>query len=307
MKTMRTLLFLIAACGTEPPAVDVTLEAPAKTDARVSISAALDVSELIDDGIADRLVIENITVNLAEVRLLAAHPGIPPGGLSLLENDALLEFYGHEDSRLDLPFPDDYLTRDDLAVYLRIDVSDELEGSSIIIDGKLYAQPLQGSKKPLTADDAEDEEEADSMGPNLGSLDPDPDPVRPLCSLDPDPDPVMCGKKALTAREESVSFELRASDVADLVAGLDPNGDLSVVVGIPASRWFTDEVIADLAAALEANETPGDAPDDGADPRDTIIVEAEHDERMGQDGDKIEDSGDDYFVDNKDVDDLTLR
>ena len=329
------VLFGAVACGADQRSYDAQLEAPSPTEARVSISAALDLSQILDSSLADRVVIEDITVNLGEVRLLAADPRIPPGGFSLLENDTLLEFYGHEDSRLELAFPDKFLVQQDLAVYLRINPAANLDDASIVITGRMYASPIDGGQNALNAktgaldpdgdpvddpdadptsdkDSAENEEDEKVEG-----LDPDGDPVLPSidydCALDPDGDPVMCSSKASltrgTAEQESVAFVLRADDIADLVASLDPDAALNVVVGIPASRWFTPEVVASLDQVLEERaEDPGEMREnDETDAEKIIVVEAQ-DEADRAANDRMEHAhGDDYFIDNRDLDDLTVR
>ena len=322
MKAFRVIAPIVlmgAACGTEPTDIDVSLEAPTHAEARVSISAALEVSDLLDSGLADRIVIEDITVNLAEVRLLAADPRIPPGGYSLLSKAALLEFYGPEDSKLELPFPEQFLSQDDLAVYIRIAPSAALESASIIISGRFYQSPIAGGQSELKA-----------TGSRTGASDPDGDPVMPDdertardndadqrasgaatdgpgdCASDPDGDPVDCGQHALVGNgssEESVAFELRTSDIADLVATLGTDSALNVVVGIPASRWFTDEVIESLDRAVEAENSPIQRTNDKVTDDDVIVVDSA--ERAATD--KMQDPRDDYFVTDREIDDLTVR
>src|SRR5687767_9603746 len=87
-----------AACGTEnSPAVSARLEVPEMRDARITVTPAFDVSSLYDGSIADRIVIEEITINLADARLLAADPRIPRGGLDLMRSERIVAAYGSED------------------------------------------------------------------------------------------------------------------------------------------------------------------------------------------------------------------
>ncbi len=321
MKTNRVIAPIVllgaVACGTEPTDLDATLEAPAPTEAEVSISAALEVSDLLDAGLADRVVIDDIRLNLAEVRLLAADPRIPPGGFNLLSQATILEFYGADESKLDLPFPEQFLGQDDLAVYLHIAPSAALDASSIIVTGRYYASPIHGGQSSLkTTASAEDHPDDPVEGrkakthdsdPRLQAQDPDGDPVH--CAQDPDGDPVMCGQKKLVERgsaEASIAFELRTADVADLVASLAGETEqLDVVVGIPASRWFTDDVVQSFEQALRdaANATPRkDDPRAGRD--DVLIIESA--ERAMTDRMRADRDG--YFVTSRDIDDaLTVR
>lgn len=233
-----SLLGLIAACGSAPE-YDAGLEARQPREARVKITAALDVSSMVDQSLVDRLVIEDIQVNLADVRLLGADPRIPAGGLPLLNQNQIVRLGGNFESALELPFPQHFVRQDDLAVYLRVDKAEALEWSSVVISGRLYSEALDfSSLKYLTAE----------------AQDPDGDPCRDGAQ-DPDGDPAKCAKKnglaaAATMARQSVEFELRGEDVADLVATLDQDAELDVVVGIPAARWFTPEMVKELDEAL---------------------------------------------------------
>ena len=314
MKSLRVIVPIVlsgaAACGTEATGPDVTLEAPAPTEARISISAALEVSDLFDEGLADRVVIEDITVNLAEVRLLAADPRIPPGGYSLLSMATLLEFYGAEDSKLDLTFPEVFLAQEDLAVYLRIMPSEALQNASIVISGRYYSNPIAGGQSSLKASDE-----------TKGASDPDGDPVMPnerpnahdeprddlTCASDPDGDPVMCGRRYLVGsgeREDSIAFELRTSDVADLVATLGTESALNVVVGIPASQWFTEEVVASLDRALVKESDDITESNEKVMGREEVII-VESAQRATRD--RVKGGRGDYFVTNREIDELTVR
>ncbi len=217
-----SLLGLIAACGSAPE-YDAGLEARQPREARVKITAALDVSSMVDQSLVDRLVIEDIQVNLADVRLLGADPRIPAGGLPLLNQNQIVRLGGNFESALELPFPQHFVRQDDLAVYLRVDKAEALEWSSVVISGRLYSEPVDfSSLKYLTAE----------------AQDPDGDPCRDGAQ-DPDGDPAKCAKKnglaaAATMAQQSVEFELRGDDVADLVATLDQDAELDVVVATTA-------------------------------------------------------------------------
>ena len=76
--------FTVLACGTESaPSITADLAAPATREAKITLNAALDVS-VFDQALLDRFVIEDIQLNVADVRLLGADPRIPAGGLVLL-------------------------------------------------------------------------------------------------------------------------------------------------------------------------------------------------------------------------------
>lgn len=260
---------MLAACGVEtsPSGVRAQLELPTTREARIAITPALDVSGLYDARIADRISLEEVTINLADARLLGPDARIPAGGLDLLDAAALISAYGGDELGLTLPFPEYLLSERDLAVYVRIDPSADLDGASVIIRGRLYEHALAGGQSPLTVAPDPDGDPADEMNAKASarprsiskrddssSIDPDGDPAHP-CSPDPDGDPALpsCARRALIARSQdqrSAPFELRGADAADLVARLGGDSSLDVVIGVPASKWFTPETMATLDRAL---------------------------------------------------------
>src|SRR5262249_4554722 len=81
---MMATLGLTACGGPAQSRIDGTLEAPAAREAKVALTPSFDVSSLYDPSIADRVIVDDVEVNIADVRLLGADPSIPSGGLSLL-------------------------------------------------------------------------------------------------------------------------------------------------------------------------------------------------------------------------------
>ncbi len=89
---------------------------------------------------------------------------------------------------------------------------------------------------------------------------PDGEPAAP----NPDGEPARCVdaictlKRALSdahGADRSVAFELRGEDVEDLVIGFDRDSHMNVLIGVPARRWFSADVIADLEHALSQQGT----------------------------------------------------
>ena len=119
---------------------------------RVALTPALDVGALTNSALADRIVIDEIYVSVAEIRLLGGNPQIPAGGLRLASGGQVLSNdqagFGH------FPFPSSFLS-DDLAVFVRIGRSTELRGASVVVKARLYEDAPVAHKLSLTADDDE--------------------------------------------------------------------------------------------------------------------------------------------------------
>lgn len=297
---------LVACGGANERDIDVRLEAPVARESKIALRPALDVSSLYDPAIADRLVIEEIDLNISSVRLLGADARIPAGGFPLLTRPAVLQAFDGETPSLELPFPAHFADQDDLAVYVRIDQSEALMNASVVIRGRIYAQAVKGGLSSLTAtenDDTAVDEDEDNGGAKkedtVKGIDPDGDPADP-CGIDPDGDPAdpICGRRRhLTSRGEaqrSVPFELRGEDVADLVSGVDENLSFDVVIGIPASRWFTPEAMRAIDAELrqEAHQ-PNDKISGNKYDADRVLIEARMEDRAEQAKEMLEHE---YFV-----------
>jgi len=106
-----------------------------------------------------------------------------------------------------------------------------------------------------------------------------------------------------------VTVELRDTRSADLVSTLADESGSEVVVGIPASRWFTPDVLRSLDAALDAQINDSFVPGESRqDPRDTIIV-VTHDASRDRSKNRVGDcANDDYFLsDAEALERLTIR
>src|SRR5262245_8789585 len=243
---ISSMTILAVACGGTDRPIDATLNLPTAREAKIALRPALDVSHLYDPAIADRIVIDEIDLNVSDVRLLGADPRVPVGGLALLPEARVLEAYDGESPALELSFPEYLAAQDDLAVYIHIERSELLANASTVIRGRIYAKAVRGGSSPLTADDDDDEMMMPQKRRNGESIDPEGDPSSPPdCTVDPEGDPSLPSncheRRNLVSRGESsksVAFELRGDDSADLVAGVDSDSKLDVVIGIPAARWF---------------------------------------------------------------------
>lgn len=295
---------LLGACGGGAD-VAATLALPSDQPSRVSITPALDLGDLEQLEWTSRLVIEHITLNLEDVRLLGADPRIPAGGLELMDRPQVIAADGRDEASLRLPFPSQFVSGDDLAVFLRVAPSAALEGASVEVFARLYASAPAPGPSSLSAVDPD----VDPARPETGAVDPDVDPARPDGddrdgAVDPDVDPARGGegpadgesdadgessssmmsstagsRSAASAQDDdeggavdpdvdpartlsrglisrpksqvpSVLFVLRDDQVADMVATLGAKAELNVVVGIPASRWFTPTVLAQLPRTI---------------------------------------------------------
>lgn len=296
----------MVACGGTDRDIDARLEAPVARDSKVALRPALDVSNLYDPAIADRILIEEIDLNISSVRLLGADARIPVGGFPLLTRPAVLQAFDGESPSLELPFPSFFADQDDLAVYVRVDQSEALMNASVVIRGRIYSQALKGGSANLTAtenDDTAIDEDEDNGGAKkedtVKGIDPDGDPADP-CGIDPDGDPAdpICGRRRhLTSRGEtskSIPFELRGEDVADLVSGVDADLSFDVIIGIPAARWFTPEAMRAIDAELrETTREPSSKINGNKYEAERVVIEARMDDRAEQAKEMLEHE---YFV-----------
>ncbi len=68
----------LAACDSNGDKLTGSLAVPEAREARVTLTPALDVTGLVDSNLASRLVIEEITVNVSELRLRHTTVDIQP-------------------------------------------------------------------------------------------------------------------------------------------------------------------------------------------------------------------------------------
>jgi hypothetical protein len=276
----------IAACGgpNNEHEISARLELPASQDSSIAVRPALDVSSLYDPSIADRIVIEEIDLFVADVRLLGSDPRMPVGGLPLLSNGHVIEGFDAETATLELPFPAYLADQEDLAVYIRLDRSEALQHASVVVRGRIYSTARSGGSNGLTAavdpdgDPADEGEEGAQLTKmprgkrGTGGVDPDGDPAD---CVDPDGDPAKCRYSVVERGEEgkSVPFELRGEDVADLITGVDASSLFDVVIGIPAARWFTPEAMVRIESELaEQNREVGQEIGQRRNERDPVVL-----------------------------------
>lgn len=285
----RTLTPLVlvaaAACGAEQrPAIDAELVAPEAREAKITLTPALEVSD-VEQTLLDRILIEDIQLNLADVRLLGVDPRIPVGGLPLLEEARIVESSPAR-AGVELPFPNLFVDDPSLAVYVRIDKSAALDDAAVVVRARLYEDVVRGgvgtlvaATKAATDPDGDPADDPDGI---VGATDPDGDPALPTnCdeATDPDGDPARtrCKRDHIVRRgrlQPFVMVEFRDDHAADLVATISSADTTDVVVGIPAARWLTPEVLAQLEAAFDAPSQGTRATDrPSTEPHATIVVE----------------------------------
>lgn len=315
--TLLSGALLFAACAPEGPSIEGRLKAPERPDARISLTPAVDLSALIEPELAERMVLDEITVNLVDARLLGAHPAIPSAGLKLLLEPLLVRHSGSQ-APMELPFPEEFLD-DSLAVYLRLEPSEALQRASVVVRGRLFetAWDAASHKSTLASDPNAPQPDGDPahgddkgapqpdgdpalLGRSPGAPQPDGDPARPCApqpdgdpaAPQPDGDPAKClgtKRSGLTGGSGApyVTFELRGDDTVDLLVGFDERSQLDVVLGIPARRWFTSEAIVQLETALDdAASDPTDAEEVKSGERRPVVVKNESmsDESMPSEG-----------------------
>ena len=281
--TLACAVVAFAACGTLE--VDGELSTPEQREARVSLTPAFDLSPVVDEALASRVRIDEIIINISDIRLLGANPRIPTGGLALIENDHLLVDLGDE-SFAHFPIPENLLS-DDLAVYIRIEPTPELDFSAVIVRGQLYEGPEHTDEDQvqngLRAKQEKKKENSDPDGEpahGVEDLDPDGEPAHEerQGALDPDGEPASCPEGLIcqglwTSAARSVSFELRSAETADLVLDFEDGAALDAILHVPAGKWFTPEVVAELEKALFDSSVAERKDDSPVDDERTIVIE----------------------------------
>lgn len=329
----------VVGCGGTGQAFDAELRAPELRQSRVTLTPALDVSSLVvDESWADRLVIDEITVNVADLRLLGADPRVPSGGLKLTEGDQIVSTLADASA---FPFPAALLD-DDLAVYVRLAPHTLLGSASVIIRARLFSHPVGTGAQTLKSGDPTGPSTPDPEGdPSTKMPDPEGDPSRPaddrvidpegdpsksggmsnkdLCAQDPEGDPSHCKNSRFLKKRQAlgdsnnayVPVELRGVDAVDLVVDLAKSSRLNVVVGIPAARWLDATTVKALESALAS--PPVDQNDaKGTAERNTVIVQAhrQSDQISGSGGSERmnKEEGDDYrLLEGEGLDPSSLR
>ncbi len=266
----------LAACGADQgDYVGANLDLPEQREARVSVTPAVDLSHVLDEELAQGLEIESVAIHLADARLLGADPRLPPGGYPLLEKPTVIYDEGTGNVGIELPFPRKFLGQDDLAVYLRTEPSDELDGAAVRVVGSLTTG---GSALTRTIDPEGDPGREQGMidpegdpAREQGMIDPEGDPARDEGMIDPEGDPAreqgMIDPEGDPARDGETSSQgqaLRTTPAArlilvdrkgtELVVSFQSRSRFNVIFGIRADAWLND--LADGR---------GDAPEPGPD------------------------------------------
>ncbi|MBI4818486.1 MAG: hypothetical protein HY791_19625 [Deltaproteobacteria bacterium] len=235
-------MLALSACGQR---TDASLSLPEPREARVGLVAALDLGGLSSE-LSGRVTVEEISVNVDVLRLLGDNPAIPTGGHPLVEGPHLLS--SREGEAL-FPFPEAYV-QGGLAVFGRVGPTEALDGASVVIRGRVSG-PTVTDEKGVTHRESPLEPGPDGE-PAKDPCEPGPDgePAKDVREPGPDGEParpdwwyrIACDRDALRA-QASVPFELRGSDSVDLVVELSETSRLHVVLGIPADRWLTAQLV----------------------------------------------------------------
>lgn len=294
------LAALAAACDTGPE-IGGAIDTPSVREAKITLTPSFDLSRVLDPDLAERIVIEEITINIGDARLLGPDPRIPTGGLALVDDERLLNHYVGEGS-LDFEVPEELLS-DDLAIYVRMQPTPDLDGAAVVIRGLLLSpdEALRSAMKKANglsvateAGDGEavdpDGDPAKPKGGNGEAVDPDGDPATPKRgeAVDPDGDPAdpacpegtLCSGLVSVPFADAVSFELRGLEPADLVLDFTAGADLDAILNIPAGKWLTPEAVERLERALFASlsQAHNESIDDGDE--ETIVIEERTDAKQ---------------------------
>jgi hypothetical protein len=358
MFTGAAVAAMLVACGApEAPQPQARLRTPPTGHTRMTLAPALDVSSIIDPAILDRIVIDEVIVNVADVRMLGADPRLPTGGLRLLAGHRQLSTLAEAPA---FPLPAG-LAHDDLALFVRLEPSAALDGASVIVRARLYSDARLASLQSLLQRSEPDPdgspamEEPDPDGsPAMEEPDPDGSPAKTdptkepdpdgspaktdptkepdpdgspahggqksgggVCEPDPDGSPALKGckgaRKLGLVSSDFIAFELRGSDVADLVVGLATSHPFDVVLGVPAARWLTSDTIVGLEKALH-NERIDDQQVGQEDVHETVVVSSKAEREMTasrsqeDESDELAERGDDYrLLGGDDADPDSLR
>jgi hypothetical protein len=292
------IVLIALACGQSPNRTSyASLEAPNSREARIALIPALDTTQLTDPALETRLSLDEIEVNVGDLRLLGPDPRIPTGGLPLIQNPHLVSA-GDGSGRFPIPAS---LLHDSLAAYVRIDTTQQLNGASVVIHGRLFKAAVHKRQALVSIEDPSSPgpDGEPSMGTSgLASPGPDGEPSRPLNgggtqSPGPDGEPSRCPEGygqircthnwlSSTPNNPAVEFELRGTDVAELLVDFGSTGQLDVTLGIPAARWLTPDVVSQLEIALAnaaAIAQPGSSTMNATSPG-TVVVSATQDARV---------------------------
>ena len=82
----------LAACGGsgEGGNAATSFSSPERRASNLSVTPSLDLSGLFRPELADRIQVDEILINLSEVRMLGADPRIPAEGVALLTEDRII-------------------------------------------------------------------------------------------------------------------------------------------------------------------------------------------------------------------------
>lgn len=251
---LRAAALLVAstipiACG-GPVGEDLVDSGTGRRSATLRLNPQLDRSGVTFAADQAPVRFDELMINLAEVRLLGTDPRIPAEGVALLTEDQLLR---GEQPALALQLPEALLDDPDLAVFVRVGPSPDLDGASIQIHGQFEDAQLASSTVEATDPDVDP----------MDGLEP---PGRVDCATDPDVDPMACRRRLRPSSrgagqrfEGMIPFELRDSAVVDLVTTLNDEGDLEVTLGIPLGRWLHARPRDLIEAALSLEDNLNDA------------------------------------------------
>ena len=291
---LRTLLAIsfsmTASCYNDSsPEAQVKILAPQANEAKVAVSAKVDWNEASNQEFARRVVVDEILINIAELRLLGDNPTMRVDG-EPLTNSGFIMSVSNDNPYLEIPFSEQFLSNY-LSVFARIAPSEKLSNSSVVVRARLYDAPGNKFEQALSSsqDGDEDKPTDDEVTNTYETPNPDSEPKRdetpnpdsePNREETPNPDgepnrdetPNPDGepnneddedtirRSKLTSDEASnrlakdtfIKFEVRGADLLELVALFEPNVRNKVILPIPAYKWLTVASVKRLEAALLA-------------------------------------------------------
>ena len=146
---------LIMSCSNSQPEGQIEIHAPETGKARIAVSAKIDWDRLSNSSFAQRVVIDEIRVNIAELKLLGDNPTMRVDGEPLIEAATLMTVSNNTSPR-EFPVAEQFRS-ERLSVYARVAPSDALANSSVVVRARLYESQENTFEQSLSSSQEDDD------------------------------------------------------------------------------------------------------------------------------------------------------
>ena len=222
---------IVSACGDEPIEHRSVVSTPLPST--LVVTPNLEGAEITAAFDNDEIAIDELIVNVTEVRLISADPRIPAAGLTLINGARLVSSRDGQQPRLELNIPEPFRSDPDLAIYIRLGPSESLGGAAVVVRGR-YGLSFNSEDDPYALPNA---------------TDPDVDPMGRIiipggeCGH-ANGNPLLCsdsgiGRPIDPIPDSDPTFELRDDQIVDLVTPLGTDANSTLIIGVPASLWVS--------------------------------------------------------------------